>query len=173
MEVLQIADVSHLWLTVEVFEDQLAWIQEGSEVAITLSYFSGHEFRGKVRFVEPQVSVKTRSVRVSLEVPNPERRLRAGMYATATFAPVVASDAIVVSDQALLRTGERDVVVVATGNGRFEPRAVVLGPSSGGRIQVLEGLHAGETIVTSAQFLFDSESNLQAAIQRLIAGHAH
>lgn len=172
-ELLQIADLSRLWLSVEVFEDQLQWIQAGSEVTVTLPYFPGHAFHGKVRYLEPRVSAETRSVRVSLEVPNTDQLLRAGMYATVTFAPVIVPDAITVSEQAVLRTGHRDVVVVAQGEGRFEPRAVVLGPGHDGRIQVLEGLRPGETIVSSAQFLIDSESNLQAAMQRLMAEHAH
>ncbi|MCA9726348.1 MAG: efflux RND transporter periplasmic adaptor subunit, partial [Candidatus Eisenbacteria bacterium] len=133
------------------------------------SYFPGETIEGAVRFVEPRVSDKTRSVQVGVSLPNPEGRLRAGMYATATFAPVVAEDAVVISEQAVLRTGDRDVVVVDLGEGRFEPRTVRLGTEADGHVQVLGGLKEGDRIVTSAQFLIDSESNLQAAIQRMIA----
>jgi len=172
-ELLQIADLSRLWLSVEVFENQLPWIEPGSAVAVTLPYFPGHDFHGTVRFVEPRVSPETRSVRIGLDVPNPEGRLRAGMYATVTFDPVLAADAVLVSEQAVIRTGQRDVVVVAAGDGRFEPRTVTLGPAAQGHVQILDGVREGESIVTSAQFLIDSESNLQAAIQRLMAEHAH
>ena len=172
-ELLQIADVSRLWLSVEVFENQLPWIEPGSDVVVSLPYFPGYDFHGTVRFLEPSVSPETRSVRMGLDVPNSDGRLRAGMYATVTFDPVLVSGAVLVSEQAVIRTGERDVVVVSAGEGRFEPRTVTLGPASHGHVQILDGVREGEEIVTSAQFLIDSESNLQAAIQRLMAEHAH
>jgi Cu(I)/Ag(I) efflux system membrane fusion protein len=169
MELFHIADLSTLWLSVEAFEDQLAWLREGSEAEITLSYFPGEVFRGRVRFVEPQVTEETRTVGLRVEVPNRDGKLRAGMYATVRFAPVVAEDAVVVPSLAVLRTGERDLVVVALGEGRFAPREVLLGVEGDQHQQVLEGVEPGERVVTSAQFLLDSESNLREAIQKLIA----
>jgi len=169
MELFHIADLSSLWLSVEVFEDQLSWLREGSEAEIELAYFPGERFRGKVRFVEPQVAEKTRTVGLRVEVPNRDGRLRAGMYATVRFDPVVRPDAVSVPSRAVLRTGERDLVVVALGGGRFEPREVKLGAEGDGRVEVLSGLAAGEEIVTSSQFLIDSESNLQEAVQKLLA----
>jgi len=169
MELFHIADLSSLWLSVEVFEDQLPWLALGSEADITLSYFPGEVFRGKVRFVEPEVAEKTRTVGLRLEVPNRDGRLRAGMYATVRFEPRVAHDAVTVPSLAILRTGERNLVVVDLGGGRFAPREVVLGAEGDRRIEVLSGLEAGERIVTSAQFLIDSESNLREAIQKLLA----
>jgi len=169
MELFHIADLSTLWLSVEVFEDQLPWLRPGSEASVALSYFPGETFRGRVRFVEPQVQEKTRTVGLRLEVPNPDGRLRAGMYATVRFEPVVAKDAIAIPALAVLRTGERNLVVVALGSGRFAPREVELGVEGDDRVQVLSGLEPGERIVTSSQFLLDSESNLREAIQKLIA----
>jgi Cu(I)/Ag(I) efflux system membrane fusion protein len=169
MELFHIADLSTLWLSVEVFEDQLSWLRQGSEAAVSLAYFPGEVFHGRVRFVEPQVEEKTRTVGLRIEVPNPDGRLRAGMYATVRFSPVLAHDAVVVPSQAVLRTGERNLVVLALGQGRFEPRQVELGPEGDHYIQVLSGLQPGQKVVTSAQFLLDSESNLQAAIQNLVA----
>jgi Cu(I)/Ag(I) efflux system membrane fusion protein/cobalt-zinc-cadmium efflux system membrane fusion protein len=169
MELFHIADLSTLWLSVEVFEDQLSWLREGSEAEIRLSYFPGEVFRGRVRFVEPQVSEKTRTVGLRVEVSNRDGRLRAGMYATVRFEPVVAHDAVTVPALAVLRTGDRDLVVVALGDGRFAPREVELGAEGERAIQVLSGLEAGERIVTSAQFLIDSESNLREAVQKLLA----
>jgi len=169
MELFHIANLSTLWLSVEVFEDQLPWLREGSEADISLAYFPGEVFRGRVRFVEPQVEEKTRTVGLRIEVPNPDGRLRAGMYATVRFSPVLAKDAVVVPSQAVLRTGERNLVVLDLGDGRFEPRKVTLGPEGDHYIQVLSGVQPGERVVTSAQFLLDSESNLQAAIQNLMA----
>lgn len=169
MELFHLADLSTLWLSVEVFEDQLSWLQRGSEAEITLSYFPGETFHGRVRFVEPQVQEKTRTVGLRVEVPNRDGRLRAGMYATVRFAPVVAHDVVTVPSLAVLRTGERNVVVVAAGNGRFSVREVRLGLSGEREVQVLSGLEAGEQVVTSAQFLIDSESNLREAVQKLLA----
>ena len=169
MELFHIADLSSLWLTVEVFEDQLGWLTVGSLADISLSYFPGETFSGRVRFVEPQVSEKTRTVPLRLEVPNPDGRLRSGMYATVRFHPVVAKDAIVVPSLAVLRTGERNLVILALGEGRFAPRRVTLGSEGDGSSEVLSGLEAGDRVVTSAQFLIDSESNLREAIQKMVA----
>jgi len=169
MELFHLADLSTLWLSVEVFEDQLSWLRPGSEAEISLSYFPGERFQGRVRFVEPQVQEKTRTVGLRIEVPNRDGRLRAGMYATVRFAPVVAHDVVTVPSLAVLRTGERNVVVVATGSGRFAVREVRLGAAGEREVEVLSGLEAGEQVVTSAQFLIDSESNLREAVQKLLA----
>jgi RND family efflux transporter MFP subunit len=168
MELFHIADLSSLWLSVEVFEDQLAWVREGSEADVTLSYFPGEHFTGRVRYIEPEVSEETRTVSLMLEVPNRSRKLKSGMYATVVFRPAAAEAAVAVPSQAVLRTGERNVVIVALGDGRFAPREVTLGASGEGYVQVLEGLSAGERIVTSSQFLIDSESNLKAAVQKMV-----
>jgi Cu(I)/Ag(I) efflux system membrane fusion protein len=168
-ELFHIADLSSLWLSVEAFEDQIAWLRVGSEAEVTLSYFPGETFTGRVRYIEPQVNEKTRTVPLKLEVPNPRGRLRAGMYATVRFHPFVARDAILVPGLAVLRTGERTMVVVADGGGRFTPREVELGPEGDDRVAVRSGLEPGERVVTSAQFLIDSESNLQEALQKLLA----
>jgi len=168
MELFHIADLSSLWLSVEVFEDQLAWVREGSEADVTFSYFPGEHFTGRVRYIEPEVSEKTRTVSLRLEVPNLNRKLKSGMYATVVFRPMAAEAAVAVPNQAVLRTGERNVVIVALGEGRFVPRDVTLGASGEGYVQVLDGLEAGERIVTSSQFLIDSESNLKAAIQKMV-----
>jgi Cu(I)/Ag(I) efflux system membrane fusion protein/cobalt-zinc-cadmium efflux system membrane fusion protein len=173
MDVVHVADLSTLWLTVEVFEDQLPWISEGSTGRVRLDYFPGESFTARVRFIEPEVSPQTRTVRLTLEVPNRGSRLRVGMYATVEFEPVVARDAVVVPSQAVIRSGERDVVVLDLGDGRFAPREITVGVQSDGLLQVLEGLDGSERIVTSAQFLIDSESNLRAAIDKLRAGHNH
>lgn len=173
MDVIHVADLSSLWLTVEVFEQQIPWLAEGATATLRFDALPGEEIRGRVRFVEPEVSPTTRSLRLTIEVPNRGRRLRVGMYATAEFNPVVVRDAVVVPAQAVIRSGERDVVVIALGEGRFAPREVELGVQSDGVIQVLDGLDGTERVVTSAQFLIDSESNLRAAIDSLMAGHQH
>jgi RND family efflux transporter MFP subunit len=176
MDVIHIADLSNLWLTVEVYEDQFPWLDVGALAEVSFEYSPGEQYTGQVRYVEPEISPTTRTVKLTLAVPNPHGRLRVGMYATVVFEPVVARDALVVPSQAVIRSGERDIVVVALGDGRFAPSEVLLGPEADGMVQVREGLSAEDTIVTSAQFLIDSESNLRAAIQKMIAAktaHQH
>jgi Cu(I)/Ag(I) efflux system membrane fusion protein/cobalt-zinc-cadmium efflux system membrane fusion protein len=169
LELFHIANMSSLWLSVEAFENQIRWLQVGSQAEVSLSYFPGETFKGRVRFIEPQINEATRTVPLKLEVPNRDRRLRAGMYATVRFQPVVAQDGVLVPAPAVLRTGQRNLVVVADGRGRFTPREVSLGAEGNGRVEILSGVAAGEEVVTSAQFLIDSESNLREAIQKLLA----
>ena len=150
--------------------------REGATAVVTFDYLPGERFTGRVRFVEPEVSPRTRTVKLTLEVPNPTGQLRVGMYASVRFEPIVARDAVVVPAQAVIRTGERDLVVLALGEGRFAPREVTLGVQTDGLQQVISGLDGTEQVVTSAQFLIDSESNLRAAVESLIAAkraHRH
>jgi len=169
METFHIANLSSLWLSVEIFEDQVAWVRQGTPAEVSFTYFPGESFHGTVRFLEPEFSEKTRTLRVKLGIPNPGGRLRAGMFATVTFKPVAAEQVVTVPSLAVLRTGQRNVVVLDLGNGRFAPREVTLGQESSGYAEVLAGIAVGERIVTSAQFLLDSEANLQEAIQKMIA----
>ncbi len=171
-EAMRIADLSSLWLTVEVYEDQMALVGEGSTADISFQALPGEGFSGRVRYVEPEVSPTTRTARLTLAVPNRDGRLRVGMYATVTFRPILARDAVVVPAQAVIRSGVRDVVVVALGEGRFAPREVTVGAQSDGLVVILDGLDGGEKLVTSAQFLIDSESNLRAAVAKMIAARA-
>ncbi len=169
MQPFHIADLSSLWLSVDVFENQLAWIREGTPAKITFTYFPGETFRGTVRFLEPEISEATRSLKVKLAVSNPGGRLRSGMFATVVFEPPAVENAVTVPSLAVLRTGERNLVVVALGDGRFVPREVTLGLERQGYAEVLAGVEEDEQVVTSAQFLLDSESSLQEAIQKMIA----
>ena len=173
MELFHIADLSSLWVSVELFEDQLAAVRQGTEASIELSYFPGETFTGRVRFIEPEFSETTRTVRAKIEVPNRQGRLRKGMYATVDLRPIEVRDAVVVPIEAVLRTGQRNVVVVAQGEGRFRPVDVTLGLEAGGVAQVIAGLEAGTTVVTSAQFLLDSESSLREALQKMVADRAN
>jgi RND family efflux transporter MFP subunit len=169
METYHIADLSSLWLSVEAFEDQVAWIATGTPADVTFTYFPGETFHGTVRFIEPEFSEKTRTLRVKLEMPNRRGRLRAGMFATVMFRPIAAHEALTVPSLAVLRTGQRNVVVVDLGEGRFAPREVTLGHQSAGFVEVIEGLSENERVVTSSQFLIDSEASLQEAIQKMLA----
>lgn len=169
MEVYHIADLRSLWLSVEVFEHQVAQIDVGSAAEIELTYFPGEVFRGTVRFIDPEFSESTRTLGVKIEVPNPKGRLRSGMFGTVRFRPTMARQALAVPSQSVLRTGKRNVVIVDLGGGSFAPREVELGHEGGGYVEILSGLSEGDRIVTSSQFLIDSESSLQAAVQKMIA----
>lgn len=168
MELFHIADLSTLWLSVEAFEDQVAWIRPGTVARVTLTYFPGETFEGRVRLVAPEMSEQTRTLPVRLEIPNPDGRLRPGMYATVVFEPPDVGETLAVPAEAVLRTGDSTLVVVARGEGRFAPRAVTLGREGEGMVEITSGLEEGEEVVTSAQFLLDSESSLRAAIEKLL-----
>lgn len=169
MEIFHIADLSTLWLSVEVFENQMAWIEVGTPAEVGFTYFPGENFRGTVRFVEPEFSERTRTLRVKLEVPNSRGRLKSGMFATVVFRPTAARASLAVPSLAVLRTGQRNIVVLDLGEGRFAPREIVLGHQGQGYVEVLDGLVEGDRVVTSAQFLLDSEASLQEAIQKMVA----
>ena len=178
MEAYHIADITSLWLSVEVFEDQVVWIRPGVEAEVAFTYFPGETIRGTVEFIEPEMSEQTRTLTVKIAVPNPEGRLRKGMFATVIFDPVLVRGALTVPTESVLRTGRRNVVIVALGGGRFEPREVELGQTSEGLAEVRSGLSAGDEVVTSSQFLLDSESRLRAAVQKMVdaaaaSGGAH
>lgn len=168
MNLYKVADLSSLWVHVEIYEYQLPWIKPGQAAEIEISYYPGEVFEGKVLFFYPYLDEKTRTMKVCIEIPNTDGRLRPEMFATVNFSPVAAEGAVLVPEMAVLHTGERDVVVLDLGGGRFEPRNVKLGLQGEGMYQVLEGLEGGEKIVTSSQFLIDSESNLREAINKML-----
>jgi Cu(I)/Ag(I) efflux system membrane fusion protein len=121
---------------------------------------------GKVTFIYPELKPETRTVPVRIELPNPEHRIKTSMYADVLFQAGNESGAVTtVPDNAVIDSGTKQVVLVAKGEGRFEPRAVKLGRRGDGYVEITEGLKPGEEVVTSANFLIDAESNLKAALQ--------
>lgn len=166
-ETFHIADLSTLWLSVDIFEDQMALVRPGTPATVTFSAFPGESVRGEVRFLEPELSEATRTLRAKISVPNADGQLRAGMFATVILAPTAATNTVVVPRESVLRTGTRDLVIVEREPGLYAPREVTVGVEDRVWSQVLDGLDEGEQVVTSAQFLLDSESNLRAAIARL------
>jgi RND family efflux transporter MFP subunit len=176
MDLLHIVDLSTLLLRAELYEHQLGLVGVGDLAEVSFDALPNAGFRGRVRYIEPEVAPETRTVGLILEVPNHDGRLRVGLFATVRFAVAAARNALVVPAQAVIRSGDRDLVVVALGNGRFVPKVVSLGAESDGFVEVVAGLAEGERIATSAQFLIDSESNLRAAVSSLLAGrrgHEH
>ncbi len=167
--VYTIADISTIWVYADVYEYEAPWLRVGEEATMTLAYQPGVTHRGKVTYVYPYLDKKTRTIEVRMEFPNtPELDLKPDMWANVVVHSEVAREAVAVPIQAVIRTGQRDVALVALEGGRFEPREVRLGAQAGDDFEVLEGLAAGDRVVTSAQFLINSESNLQSAVRKMM-----
>jgi len=170
MSLYVIADLSEIWVYADIYEFESPWVKEGQPAIMTLSYEPGKKYYGKVQYVYPYLEEKTRTIKVRLSFPNPKMELKPGMYANVVIHTSPIENAVVVPLEAVLFSGERNLVFVALGGGRFAPRDVVIGLESGdGYYQILEGLKEGETVVTSAQFLLDSESKLQESISKMLA----
>jgi Cu(I)/Ag(I) efflux system membrane fusion protein len=165
-ELYRIADLSQVWVIADVAEADLAAIKIGISASVIFRAYPTQPVEGLVTFIYPEVRPETRTVRVRIELPNPDGRLKADMYADVVFqagadeAPVIA-----IPTSAVIDSGARQVVLVARGEGRFEPRPVKLGRRGDGYIEVMEGLKEGEEVVTAATFLIDAESNLRAALK--------
>jgi Cu(I)/Ag(I) efflux system membrane fusion protein len=153
-----------------VAEADIAAIELGMTATATLRARHMQPIEGKVTFIYPVLKPETRTVSVRIELPNPDGLLKPGMYADVLFAAGDGEAVIAVPDSAVIDSGTRQVVLVAKGDGRFEPRAVKLGRRGGGFVEVLEGLSPDEEVVTSATFLIDAESNLKAALQSFSQG---
>jgi membrane fusion protein, copper/silver efflux system len=161
---LHIADLSNLWLTADLYEYELSKVKLGSPADITFNFLPGKSYSSGVSFIYPTLDNKTRTVKVRFDIPNYNNELKPSMFANIVIKGKSLGDYPVVPEQAVIRSGQKNIVILALGNGRFKPMEVTLGDYSDGYYQVLKGLSDGETIVTSAQFLIDSESNLQAAV---------
>ena len=165
-ELYRIADHSQLWIMADVAEADLPAIKIGARAKATVRAYAAEPIEGEVTFIYPELRAETRTARVRIEVPNPDGRLKIDMYADVVFEagaseqPVIAIPASAVND-----SGTRQVVLIAKGEGRFEPRPVKLGRRGDGYVEVLDGISKGEEVVTAATFLIDAESNLRAALQ--------
>ncbi|PJG57136.1 efflux RND transporter periplasmic adaptor subunit [Bradyrhizobium forestalis] len=161
----RIADISLVWALVDVAERDLGNIAVGQSVAVRARSFPGRTFTGKIAVIYPQVNRDTRTVRVRIELANPDAVLLPDMYVDADVDTADGAPVLAIQDSAVLDTGTRQAVLVDKGDGRFEPREVKLGRRGGGYIEVRDGLADGEAVVTSANFLIDAESNLKAALK--------
>ncbi|HWI58782.1 MAG TPA: efflux RND transporter periplasmic adaptor subunit [Bacillota bacterium] len=169
MKLYRLADLSLVWVQAQIYEQDLIYIKLGQEATVTLSYLSDREFRGRVTYIYPNVDEKTRTARVRMEFHNPGYFLKPGMFATVQVVSELQPSALLIPDMAILRSGEKTTVFVALAGGRFEPRTVALGPQAeNDTYQVLSGLQEGDHIVTSGQFMLDSESQLREAIQKML-----
>lgn len=158
-----VADLSQIWVYAEVFQDDVGRLKPGDRAQITVDAYPGRIFSGHVNQILPQVDLSTRTVRVRLVIANPSLKLKPGMFVNVDLkAPL--GRALVVPASAVLQSGSRQLVFLYQGDGKIEPKAVTLGPSTADGFVVLKGLKAHQRIVTSANFLIDSESQLQSAV---------
>ena len=165
-ELYRIVDLTHVWVIAEVAESDISAIKIGTPALITLRAYPDEPIEGRVGFIYPDVKRETRTVRVRIEVPNPEGKLKTDMYADVVFQTGAESGAMLaVPESALIDSGRRQFVLVSKGDGRFEPRSVRPGLRGEAYVQIRDGLAAGEEVVTSATFLIDAESNLQTALK--------
>lgn len=161
----RISNLSSLWLLADVFEQDLALVRQGQPARISVNAYPGKSFEGKVSFLYPTLTPETRTAKVRVELANRGGLLRPAMYANVEFLGSGAKGKVLaVPDTAVIDSGTRQVVLVQRSEGRFEPRPVKLGMQGDGYVEVTGGLQAGETVVTSANFLIDAESNLRAAL---------
>jgi RND family efflux transporter MFP subunit len=150
----------------EIYEYEVPYVKLGQQATMSLSYFPGETFRGRVSYIYPQLDATTRTLKVRIEFPNPQFELKPDMYADVQLNINYGTE-IVVPQDAVLDSGGEQVVFVARGDGYFGPRKVEIGPRVDDKIVVLKGLKAGEKIVTSGNFLVDSESRLKTAIGQM------
>lgn len=167
-DLYDIADLSTIWVYVDIFEYEAPFVHVGQTAEMQLSYFPGRKYRGKVTYIYPTLDPKTRTIKVRLEFPNPGYELKPDMYADVQLNVDYGTQTLVPSE-AVLNSGTRQVVFIAKPNGYFEPRDIKIGDQFDGQTVVLAGLKPGEKIVASGNFLIDSESRLGAAMQQMMA----
>jgi Cu(I)/Ag(I) efflux system membrane fusion protein len=166
-EVMSIADLDRVWVLVEVFERQAAWVKPGQRAEVVLDYLPGERWQGTVDYVYPELDPKTRTLKVRLRFDNPAEVLRPNMFARVTILGSESPPVVHVPQEALIRGGAVDRVVLALGDGRFRAQPVEVGMEAGDRIEIRSGISAGDRVVTSGQFLIDSESNIETALARM------
>src|SRR6516164_5313985 len=174
MKLYRLADLGLVWVQSQIYEQDLGFLKLGQEAEVSLSYLPDRKFSGRVTYIYPTVDEKTRTARVRMEFHNPGVFLKPGMFATVELNAEIKPSALLVPDSAVLRSGEKNTVFVALDNGHFEPREVTLGPrAENNTYQVLNGLSEGERVVTSGQFMLDSESQVREAIQKMLNPNAN
>ena len=167
MNLYMIADLSNIWVIVDIYEYEVPWIKLGQEAEMNLSYFPGKKFKGQVTFIDPILDSKSRTLKVRMEFPNPDGELKPEMYANVTLKPEVAREEVTIPEEAVIYAGDKTTAIVQSSSGTFESRELNLGVKTQGYIQVLEGLKEGEKVVTSSVFLIDSESRLKEALNKM------
>lgn len=172
--IYRLADLSSVWIHAQIYENDLAVVRPGQSATVRATFGRARDLTGEVALILPQISEQTRTATARFALPNAEGDLRPGMFVDVRFSVQLSDSAVLVPETAVLRSGERNTVFIARDGGSFEPREIKLGArSQDGRYEVIEGLADGERVVTSGQFMLDSESQLREAIQKMLkAGDA-
>ncbi len=170
-ELYALTDLSTVWIIADVYEYESAQVRVGQPATVTLTAFPGRAFRGKVSYIYPELNADTRTLKVRVDLPNPRFELKPDMYADVEIA-VDSGEQLLVPEEAVMRSGLKDRVFVALDGGFFEPREVTIGERFDGKYVVVAGLSAGERVVTSGNFLVDSESQLKSAAAAMGGPHA-
>jgi len=168
----RIADLTEVWVEGDVFEQDLQFVQVGTQAHIEVSAYPGHHLMGRVSFVYPVMDRISRTNRVRVAIGNADKRLKPGMFATVFFTATIGNDVLVVPAEAVVRTGERNIVFVRHADRSLMPHDVVLGARAGELVQILSGVQEGQAIVAAANFLVDAESQLGSA-GRTMPGMQH
>ena len=163
----RIVDLSTVWVNAEVPETQAARVRPGEPVQARVAAYPEAVFEGRVGAILPEVNAATRTLRARIELANPGGRLKPGMFANVSFAGAQAREAVLVPSEAVIRTGERSLVIVDAGKGAFRAASVEVGREAGGQSEIRKGLNVGDRVVLSGQFLLDSEASLSASVARL------
>ncbi len=172
-DLYHISDLSNIWVEASIFDSDLPFVKVGDEALMKLSNFPGKEFKGKVSFISPVLNEMTRDLKIRIEFLNPKLELKPGMYGEIYLTHIVDSNAVLIPDDAIIHSGEKDIVFISKGEGKFLPVRIIAGyQSKDNYVQVLSGLNGGEDVVVSAQFLLDSESSLQEAVRKMTSVHA-
>lgn len=168
-----IADLSEVWVLADVYEYELPWLELGQMATVELAHLPGEKMQGELTYIAPFLDPNTRTAEVRLELDNSNGKLKPEMFGNAVIEAAPRLDVLAIPSDAIIRSGERTIAVVALGEGKFEPRDVELGLDSGhGMLEVLSGLSDSEEVVVSSQFLIDSESNLQEAVRKLLSSRS-
>jgi len=172
---LSVADITQVWAEVEIYEFESEWVQEGMAATMELPYLPGKTYKGKVTFVSPFVDEASRTIYARLEFPNPNFEIKPGMYANVVIHAQSDLPTLVIPVESVIRTGRRDIVFIKASQGKFVPTEVSLGKlgstEDNRRVyEVLDGIQEHDEVVTSGQFMLDSESRLQEAILKMIEG---
>jgi Cu(I)/Ag(I) efflux system membrane fusion protein len=167
-ELYMLADLKQVWVFADIYENEIPWVKEGDKVEMTLVSVPGRTFLGEVSYIYPYSEAKTRTTKVRIVFDNADLLLRPGMFTEVSILSDTRDKSVVVPSESVVRSGGKPQVFVVREPGKFEPRKVTLGIESDGQIEVISGVNEGEEVVTSAQFLVDSESKLREATAKMM-----
>jgi len=164
---LVVSDLTRVWGEADIYQSDLPYVKVGMRVAVTIPYWEGKGFEGRVTFITPTVDPATRTARARLDIENAGLWLKPGMYADANLSYPLGEESLAIPEAAVMRTGEHIYAFKDGGDGRLMPIEISIGGRGGGYYQLIAGLNEGDKVVTSANFLVDSESSLKAALQAM------